>query len=488
MAQAMLADFKNPFRPGAGHMPPYLAGRLEEQREFESLLEQDVVLKNMVLTGLRGVGKTVLLDTFKPLAFRKGWLWVGTDLSESTSVSETNIAMRLLTDLAVVTSPLLISESAQLTLGFNAEEKLKTLNYPALARLYESTPGLVADKLKRVLEEVWRHVASEPKRGIVFAYDEAQNLADYPARDQYPLSLLLDVFQSIQRKNIPFMLALTGLPTLFAKLVEARTYAERMFRVVTLGKLNRDDSGDAIKRPIADANCPVRISDESVDLIRDESDGYPYFIQFICKEVYDLFIQQTTAGEKAGVPMEAITRKLDSDFFAGRWARATDRQRELLVVVALLQKDEDEFTVQEVVAKSAAVLAKPFSASHVNQMLVSLCEAGLTYKNRHGRYSFAVPLFDRFILRQVQVPTSPVYYDPLQSASGLHNFPIQSGWPGTSSAAWSAVPTTVPGSLPNGLRWTGASGPVNAPPAPATQPRPRRRKAARGSAPNGTAS
>src|ERR1700682_4974350 len=130
MAQAMLADFKNPFRPGAGHMPPYLAGRLEEQREFESLLEQDVVLKNMVLTGLRGVGKTVLLDTFKPLAFRKGWLWVGTDLSESTSVSETNIAMRLLTDLAVVTSPLLISESAQLTLGFNAEEKLKTLNYP----------------------------------------------------------------------------------------------------------------------------------------------------------------------------------------------------------------------------------------------------------------------------------------------------------------------------------------------------------------------
>ena len=77
---------------------------------------------------------------------------------------------------------------------------------------------------------------------MIFAYDEAQNLADSPARDQYPLSLLLDVFQSIQRKNIPFMLALTGLPTLFPKLVEARTFAERMFRVVTLDRLDEDDS------------------------------------------------------------------------------------------------------------------------------------------------------------------------------------------------------------------------------------------------------
>jgi len=66
--------FSNPFRPGAGHQPPYLAGRNREQREFENLLDQEIILENPLLTGLRGVGKTVLLETFKPLAMEKGWI------------------------------------------------------------------------------------------------------------------------------------------------------------------------------------------------------------------------------------------------------------------------------------------------------------------------------------------------------------------------------------------------------------------------------
>jgi len=95
--------FDNPFRPGAGHMPPYLAGRKEEENEFRKLLKQKTILQNLILTGLRGVGKTVLLETFKPIAIQEGWLWVGTDLSESASVSEESLATRILTDLAVVT-------------------------------------------------------------------------------------------------------------------------------------------------------------------------------------------------------------------------------------------------------------------------------------------------------------------------------------------------------------------------------------------------
>jgi hypothetical protein len=396
------APFKNPFRPGAGHMPPYLAGRGHEQEELARLLEQDVILENMVLTGLRGVGKTVLLDTFKPMAIRRDWLWVGTDLSESTSVTEGNLAIRLLADLAVVSSSLVFTTVEARKVGFTADVVRHpiALDFANLLNIYERTPGLVADKVKQVLEVVWERLRHTGKRGLVFAYDEAQNLADYPAKDHYPLSLLLDVFQSIQKKGIPFMLVLTGLPTLFPKLVEARTFAERMFRVVTLTKLSRDDSNEAIVKPIQDADCPVQFGSQSVDTICEHSGGYPYFIQFICREVYDVFIQQATAGKVSGVPMEAITRKLDTDFFAGRWARATDRQRELLVVMALLGKPEGEFTVQEIVARANAVLPKGFSASHANQMLASLCEAGLVYKNRHGRYSFAVPLFDRFITRQ----------------------------------------------------------------------------------------
>ena len=130
------------------------------------------------------------------------------------------------------------------------------------------------------------------RRGIIFAYDEAQNLSDHAEKEEYPLSLLLDVFQSIQRQGIPYMLVLVGLPTLFPKLVEARTYSERMFHVVFLDKLNREDCRDAIIKPIEDQNCPIRFTDDSVEMIGDLSDGYPYFIQFICREVYDVWIRQ----------------------------------------------------------------------------------------------------------------------------------------------------------------------------------------------------
>ena len=218
--------FTNPFRPGAGHRPPYLAGRAAEQAEFEKLLEQDVILENPLLTGLRGVGKTVLLETFKPLAMQRGWIWVGTDLSESASVSEEALATRLMADLSVATSALAIGETN--VPGFAGEKETAYLDFSALAAIFNATPGLVEDKLKAVLEIAAAAIAKDGSRGVVFAYDEAQNLADSTKQDEFPLSLLLDVFQSIQRKEIPFMLALTGLPTLFPKLVEARTFAERM--------------------------------------------------------------------------------------------------------------------------------------------------------------------------------------------------------------------------------------------------------------------
>src|SRR5713101_1037693 len=112
---------KNPFRPGAGHMPPYLAGREQETDEFRRLLDQETILKNLVLTGLRGLGKTVLLETFKPMAIQAGWLWAGADLSESTSISEENMALRLLTDISVVTSSIVIAAEERPKMGLSSE-------------------------------------------------------------------------------------------------------------------------------------------------------------------------------------------------------------------------------------------------------------------------------------------------------------------------------------------------------------------------------
>jgi hypothetical protein len=346
----------------------------------------------------------VLLDSLKPQAIEKRWTWVGTDLSESTSVSEESVAIRVCTDLSVVTSDVVVGRDELRRIGFGgvSHEVEYTLSFDSLLQIYNATPGLASDKLKAVLETVWGALsASGRTRGIIFAYDEAQNLSDQAAKEQYPLSLLLDVFQSIQKKGLPLMLVLTGLPTLFPKLVEARTFSERMFRVVFLKSLNEPESRDAILRPIEDASCPVNLSSESVRTIVEMSGGYPYFIQFVCREVYDAFMQKLDKGQDASVPVAEIERKLDTDFFAGRWARATDRQRELLSVIAKLEHADDEFTVQEIVDLSRSLLTKGFSNSHANQMLATLSEQGLVFKHRHGRYSFAVPLLGRFINRQM---------------------------------------------------------------------------------------
>ena len=394
--------FKNPFRPGAGHPPPYLAGRENETNEFLRLIEQPIVLDNLVLTGLRGTGKTVLLESFKPLAIKNKWLWAGTDLSESASISEKNLVQRILADLSMVTSSIVIEHRVEQGIGFTSSTDIEPvkLGFNLLEHLYNDTPGLVSDKLKFVLEFSWKLLSSEGFKGVVFAYDEAQNLADQDSKEEYPLSILLDVFQSLQRKGFPFLLILTGLPTLFPKLVKARTYSERMFHIIELGKLDKEASHDAIVKPIQKDGCSVKLTSDSVEKIINLSGGYPYFIQFICKEVYDAFLQKDDGNFT--VPVDEIMKKLDADFFIARWARATDRQRELLTIIARLENSASEFTVKDIVEISSTLhFSNPFKSSGVNQMLNSLSISGLVFKNRHGKYSFAVPLMGGFILREV---------------------------------------------------------------------------------------
>lgn len=394
-----LPFFENPFRPVAGHQPPYLAGRTTETEEISKHFDQKIVIQNVVLTGLRGVGKTVLLESLKPYVQQKEWLWTTSDMSEVASLSDENMATRLLTDISIVTSGYTISEEIHRDLGFLGERIVvrKTLNYDFLLDIYQCTPGLISDKLKKVIEIVWHILKNNKKRGIIFAYDEAQNLCDHPQQNLFPLSILLDVFQSLQKKEIPVLLVMTGLPTLFPKLVDTRTYAERMFNIVFLNHLDRDASRQAILKPIEDANCPIKFTDDVVETIINVSGGYPYFIQYLCKEIYDIWIMQ----KNQDIPISNILCKLDTDFFQGRWIKATDRQRDLLRVIAELDNCDEEFTVQEIAVKSKGILQKGFTPSHISQMLISLAAAGLVYKNRKGKYSLAVPLLSQFIKRQV---------------------------------------------------------------------------------------
>lgn len=194
------------------------------------------------------------------------------------------------------------------------------------------------------------------------------------------------------------MLLLTGLPTLFPKLVESRTYAERMFSVQEIGRLSPEASREAITVPLESG--PISFMEDGITTIIEASDGYPYFIQFICRESLDYVIETNNTN----IPIEPIIRKLDCDFFAGRWETLTDRQRDLLYCAAQLNIADGEFTIPEIeeVSKKTARPIKRFMRNDISQMLPRLIEKGLIYKNRYGKYSFAVPLMGRFVNRKYE--------------------------------------------------------------------------------------
>jgi hypothetical protein len=124
----------------------------------------------------------------------------------------------------------------------------------------------------------------------------------------------------------------------------------------------RSCAREAILRPVSDGKCPLSFSDHTVAAIIERTAGYPYFIQFFCREVFDVWIAKMQRGEVPSVPVPDIVRQLDADFFHGRWAKATHRQRELLQVVSELPNADQEFTVQDVVAASRGSLRKPFTS------------------------------------------------------------------------------------------------------------------------------
>lgn len=402
MAQHPL--IQNPFRPGAGQKPIYLAGRTQEQSEFKKMLQQNPISQNAIITGLRGVGKTVLLEELKPFAQSQGWLWTGNDLSESVSLTEERLARRIIVDLSVLLSPMIAKKQPTPAFGFSQSPKasITPFDFNDFWSIYEKTPGLTIDKLKAVLTYVWGFIENNKSaQGVVFAYDEAQNLADHAANKEYPLSLIIDVFSSLQRStNCKYLLVLAGLPTLYPKLNEARTYSERMFHIMHLQRLPDDEARKAITKPIEITKSPLTFSTETINTTIQLSGGYPYFIQFISKEVFDAWIGKIQKGEAASVPVTELLEKLDQDFFAARWARATERQQAFMKVISTLENSEDEFTVLEIVNASTRILKKGFSQSHAQQLLTGLAEKGLVYRSRRGGYSFAVPLLSRFIQRQ----------------------------------------------------------------------------------------
>ena len=425
---------ENPFRPGADHRPPVLAGRERERDYFKRLLREDFATENILITGLRGFGKTVLLDDLKRTAQGEGWVWVGNDLSESASLSEDRLALRILTDLAQSLSEILVQgtegQAAPSEQDFDeAVDDLDPTTFEALKAKYERTPGLPSDKLKAVLGRVGAILTRAKLRGIVLAYDEAQCLSDHAQRDEFPMSMLVETISSLQKRDgvTPVLLVLSGLPQVFNALIEARTYTERMFHVMQMERLSRHDTAAALLSPMKPLmpplNCPPDLFEKVVDL----SGGYPYLIQFFGKELIDALLKNGGVLNSSQFPSPEVMDRLDAGLFAARWNKTTDKQRRFLKLIANRgPQPSNEFSAVEIAALNND--DGEFDSTQANQLLLALCEKGLIYRTRHGRYAFTVPMSEAMISRRIQieqdvetswaaispppVPLTPITQDP----------------------------------------------------------------------------
>ncbi|HTT85153.1 MAG TPA: hypothetical protein VMF67_16880, partial [Rhizomicrobium sp.] len=149
----------------------------------------------------------------------------------------------------------------------------------------------------------------------------------------------------------------------------------------------------------------LNFSQNAVDQIIVTSDRYPFFIQFICREAFDTWRVKIGEGEIPFISTRDILHKLDLEFFAPKWTRATERRQDFMHVIASIENSDREFSVQDIVSASQRWLRQGFNASHATQILQNLAEKGFVYKNRRAGYCFAIPLLGQFMRRQPWDPS-----------------------------------------------------------------------------------
>ncbi|MFC2171802.1 hypothetical protein ACFLU6_04120 [Acidobacteriota bacterium] len=379
---------KNPFCPGNGTMPPYLAGRDEEIRWFEtSLVSAQTVPQNMVLSGIRGTGKTVLLRRFEEICAGEKWLTVKREFNTKLN-HEGLFLTALLTDLIVKTRGVSLAKSIKKPLIGFAEKTRREADDDYVATLLKKYKGTPGDKLEGILADVHGIILKAGYEGLVFLYDEFHFLEDGKAANQFPISLLLEAFSHLQQEGMKYYLVLSGLPPLFSNLVKAKTYAERMFSVRTLGHLPEEEARKAIERPLRESNVVFTVG--LINSLVQETRGYPYFLQF-----YPYFLIQNIPRKRIGLQEfeqmhPLLARELDESFFSGRLSRASDAEQAILMVMAKLG---EEIKVSELREKTK------LQKNYMNQVLISLIDKGLIYRVGRGKYRFCLPLFEKSLLR-----------------------------------------------------------------------------------------
>lgn len=379
----------NPFRPGNGIIPPYLAGREKEILWFKNSLDSALSLpQNLVLSGIRGTGKTVLLRKFEEICIKKKWLFVRREFNSKLN-QEGEFLNALLTDIITKTKGVSLAKRLKKpVIGFK-KDNIDNTEEDIIYILTQKYKGPLGDKLEAILEDVCESIYKAEYNGLVLLYDEFHFIEDGKIGNNFPLSLLLESFSHAQQKGLRYYLVLSGLPPLFPNMVKSKTYAERMFSVKNIGNLSREASQKAIRLPLKKSK--ITFIDELINTIVEETQGYPYFLQF-----YPYYLIQNIPKKKIGLiefneMYPLILKELDGSFFSGRFNRASDSEQKILLEMAKLVP---EIKFSELREKTK------IDKNYLNQIMISLIEKGLIFRIGRGKYKFTLPLFEKFLLRK----------------------------------------------------------------------------------------
>lgn len=381
----------NPYTPNAGAKPPALVGRDDELVAFDVLLarlQRGRAERSVLITGLRGVGKTVLLGAFRERALAASWVSVETEITRTTRFADrmAHLTKRALLEIAPTQRwkerarrAGRILQSFSLTISTDGSVT-GSLDLEPLDGRGDS--GDLGEDLTDVLVALGE-AAQEHERGVVFLMDEIQFL------DEGPFEALIAAIHKTVQRQLPITLVGAGLPQLPRLAGEAKSYAERLFRFPRLGPLEERAAADALIEPALELG--VEIDPRAVRTVLEYTQGYPYFIQEYGRVLWDR-AERSPIGSVEAVEAQAIVEaRLDDDFFATRLERATDAEVTYLRALAELGGEPQR--------SSAVAQQMGRSAQRVAETRARLIDKGLLYAPKRGLTSFTVPQFDRFLRR-----------------------------------------------------------------------------------------
>ena len=368
-----------------------LVGRDDQLETFEILLNRlrrGHTEQSMLITGLRGVGKTVLLTTFEERAREQSWTTVEAEITKNIDFGGrmAQLARRALLQLAprarwkeraqraaaVLRSfQVTVSPDGSVTAGMGVDP---------LEGVADS--GELAEDLTDLLVALGE-AATDHETGVVFLLDEVQFL------NTVELEALIAALHKTVQRQLPITLVGAGLPQLPRLAGEAKSYAERLFKFPTIGRLAPEEAARALVEPAA--GLDVAYEDEAVSSIVSSTEGYPYFLQEYGNVLWDLTERPPISLGDVERAQEAIEAKLDGSFFRVRAERTT--QLELRYMRAMAELGPEPQQAKDV----AGMLDR--SSEQLGPTRSRLIDKGLLYTPGHGLAAFTVPQFDRFLRR-----------------------------------------------------------------------------------------